>query len=69
MSEKIFGHEWQDVQKMQQKEYVPKLVNPHGTSKSQPTEADFKLLEIHGVDGLRSNGYFGVLDRLGIPFN
>lgn len=68
MSDKIIGYEWDDIKRMQQKEDVRKVVNTSTDGKQPATEVDYKLLEKHGVDGLRKLEYYGVLDRLNIPF-
>jgi len=68
MSDKVFGYEWEDIQKMQQKKDVPRTINLSTDGKQPATEADYKMLEKHGVDGLRKLEYYGVLDRLNIPF-
>lgn len=68
-NETIFGYSWKDIQAMQQKTYTPKTVDmAAGDGKKPPTEADYKLLEKYGADGLRKLEYHGVLDRLNIPF-
>jgi hypothetical protein len=63
---KIFGHDWEDIRDMQQKNYVPRTVDVSKDARPGPTESDHYLLAQHGVDGLKEMGYFGVLDRLNI---
>jgi hypothetical protein len=67
--QKILGHSWEDIQKMQQKEYTPPTVSLAGSGKKPPTEADYKMLEKYGEQGLRDMQYYGVLDRLNLPFS
>lgn len=64
---RIFGYEWADIQRAQQK--LGSLNRSFDVSKSsgaQPaTDADRKLLEQHGsVEALRAAGLHGVVDRL-----
>ena len=64
--DKIFGYDWEDIQKAQQKEPWRKSID---LSKSPTTnvdhlEADKALLLQHGEEKLRSMGFYGVIDRL-----
>ena len=67
MSDKIFGYDWEDIQRAQQGGRLGRVIDtrqdPHA-SDAQHLESDIKLLEQYGVDGLREKQYFGVLDRL-----
>ena len=65
MSEKIFGYSWEEIQKMQQKEFSHKIVKPTKEGRPSPTEEDKELLALHGVEGLKKLELYGVLDRLG----
>ena len=50
---------------MQQKTYQPP---PIGDSRrNPPTPKDLELLEKHGMEGLKSLGLYGVIDRLSNP--
>jgi len=64
--ENILGYGFEDIRAMQQKTYVPRTIDLSKDGKPKPTEADFKMLEKYGEDGLRKMEYFGVMDRLGI---
>jgi len=58
----ILGRTWDDIQKMQRKEYVDNKV------RQQPipvaTEDDIKQLKEIGLDGLKEKQFYGVIDRL-----
>lgn len=66
MSDKIFGHSWEDIQSMQQGKYTPRTISNSTDGKKPATESDHEMLKKHGVDGLRELGFFGVLDRLNL---
>lgn len=63
MSERIFGYDWEDIQRMQQRQYNrPLTEGPLELPKA--TEEDKKLLQEFGEVALREKGLCGVLDRL-----
>lgn len=60
--DEIFGYSWADIRRAQQ---GGRLVRPVVRTESQgPSREDIELLQIHGADELRSNGFHGTLDRL-----
>lgn len=60
---KIFGYDWEDIQRMQRGEKVGRAV-PGGDTRPRATEGDIGMLEEWGVEGLVARQYWGVLDRL-----
>lgn len=67
MSKKIFGYDFADIQRAQQKR--GSLSERVDTSKSNDVsvnqlDADLALLELHGMAGLLKMQYHGVIDRL-----
>lgn len=60
--ENIFGYSFEEIQAMQQKKYVPRVIG--FPVKSALKEGDKEKLAKHGKDGLEKLGLFGVLDRL-----
>ena len=61
---KIFGYDWEDIQRAQQGGRLSRPVVPSdGISKLQ-AEADDEALAQFGVQGLVDRGFFGVIDRL-----
>ena len=63
MENKIFGYSWESIQARQQGTYKPDLVS-HTTTKPQATEEDIKQLKAIGLSGLKTKGFFGIIDRL-----
>jgi len=65
MSDLIFGKTWEQIQAMQRglcvTEYAD-LSKPGGPAKA--SESDLALLKEHGINGLESLGFYGVLERL-----
>lgn len=59
--QKIFGYDWADIQRMQQRLPAPPVQRSADIDHS---ESDRIALETHGIEGLKKLGYFGVLDRL-----
>ncbi|MFA7175175.1 MAG: hypothetical protein WC340_17510, partial [Kiritimatiellia bacterium] len=59
----IFGYTWDEIKRAQQGGALARRI-PAGIYKPLATDGDWELLEQYGEDGLRSRGYFGVLDRL-----
>lgn len=60
----IFGYEWEDIRRAQQGGRLGKPIIE--TKRASATEADRKLLAMHGIEGLREMSLFGVLDRLSL---
>jgi len=63
MNDKIFGYTWESIQARQQGTYKPELV-PNTITKPQATEEDIKQLKTIGLSGLKTKGFFGIIDRL-----
>lgn len=65
MDNKIFGYEFEDIQRAQHGGRLNKVVD---TSKDDVGdrlhENDINMLNEHGLSGLESMGYYGVIDRL-----
>jgi hypothetical protein len=68
-NQNIFGYTFEQIQRAQQGGRLNDTIDLSKVSKKPPTEADYKMLEKYGEQGLREMQYFGVMDRLGIPFN
>ena len=68
MSDKIFGYDWEDIQRAQRGGRLNRTIDtsksPYSADTAERLDADVKLLEQYGEDGLRDLAYFGVLDRL-----
>lgn len=64
MSGKIFGYDWEDIQRAQKGGRLHKPVDTSKPAGSAPTQQDLALLAEHGEDGLRRLQFFGALDRL-----
>ena len=64
MSDKIFGYDWEDIKRAQQREQT--LGRPiRGPAKfPEVTDEDRELLSVHGPEGLKRMGFMGVIDRL-----
>ena len=60
---KIFGYEWEDIQRAQQGGRLRAAV-VSTSPKPYATEADITLLATEGEQWLRLHKYDGVLDRL-----
>lgn len=66
-NEPIFGYAWETIVAVQQGQ--GRLSQPIDTTqpdRQSATEADRALLAEHGIEGLMTLGYYGVLDRLGV---
>lgn len=61
---KIFGYDWEDIQRAQKGGRLHKPVDTSKPADSAPTQNDLDLLATHGEDGLKRLQYFGTLDRL-----
>lgn len=60
---KIFGYEWDDIRRMQQK--LPPLEMPdQKVVKKICTQRDLDMLFKYGERGLKDRGYYGIIDRL-----
>lgn len=61
----IFGHTWQQIQRVQRGGHLSERIDTSKPPVIQlPTERDLQLLEQHGFEGLEKLQLFGVLDRL-----
>lgn len=72
MSSKIFGYDWEKIQRGQQGDKRALSGPPIDLSKpakKPATDQDRALLAEHGEAGLRERGLYGVLDRLNLPFS
>lgn len=65
MTTKIFGYEWEDIQRTQQGGRLSKPITQF-KPKADATPDDYRLLAELGVDELRARMMFGVLDRLNL---
>lgn len=63
MNDLIFGRTWEEIQAMQQGSYKPNLVSANKTL-PMATQCDIELLRDKGIDYIKGNGLFGVIDRL-----
>lgn len=61
---KIFGYDWQDINAMQHKQYVSPKVYLSKPVDHSLMDGDLELFEKHGMAGLQSMGFAGVVDRL-----
>lgn len=61
---KIVGHSWEAIQRAQQGGRLDNRVDTSKPVDHSLMFGDLELLEQHGIEGLRSMGYFGVIDRL-----
>ena len=61
---KIFGHDWEDIQDMQNKQYKRKTIDATKPITRPLLKGDLELYERHGLPGLQAMGYDGVIDRL-----
>lgn len=59
---KIFGHDWEDIQRAQQGGSLAKRIVE--TPRALATDADRALLTLHGENELRAMQLYGVIDRL-----
>jgi hypothetical protein len=64
MTDKIFGHDWRDIQRAQQGGQLNARVDTSRPVDHTPTAADLEALAAHGADGLRALQFLGTLDRL-----
>lgn len=66
MGNKIFGRDWDDIQRAQSKTgKLNKAIDTCLPSKKPPTDSDRELLKQYGsVQALKDAGLFGVADRL-----
>lgn len=64
MSNKVFGYEWEDIKRAQQREQTlsRQILGP--IKFPDVTDEDRELLSAHGAEGLRRMGFNGVIDRL-----
>lgn len=61
---KIFGYDWEDIQDMQNKQYKRKTIDATKPITRPLLNGDLELYEKHGLSGLQTMGYDGVIDRL-----
>lgn len=61
MSDNLFGYSWGDIQTMQQGKYKRPIATG---GKPIATQCDIELLRDKGIDYIKDNGLFGVIDRL-----
>lgn len=62
--DKIFGHDWTDIQRAQQGGALHKRITAFAPL-AAATDADLELLRKHGsIEALRAIGFDGVVDRL-----
>lgn len=61
---KIFSYDWQDINAMQHKQYVRPKVDLSKPVDHSLINGDLELFEKHGIAGLQSMGFSGVVDRL-----
>jgi hypothetical protein len=65
---KIFGYDWQDIQRVQQGGTLNKPVDTEydwtKVNDARHLSSDKLLLDRHGADGLLRMGYHGCIDRL-----
>lgn len=62
--EKIFGYDWEDIRKAQQKDLSGMRKKVIHTDPPQATPKDIKLLQEKGKDWLEAKQLIGILDRL-----
>ena len=62
MTDRIFGHTWEDIQRAQSGGSLHKPLVPQ--PKPTASDADLALLAEIGLAGLKQKGLFGVIDRL-----
>lgn len=59
----IFGYTWEEIQRAQNGGRLQKTICTP-VSNDPAIKSDLALLEKHGIDGLKSMQFFGVIDRL-----
>lgn len=67
MPDKIFGYDWDDIQRAQSGGRLHKAIDVHADQHAdiaKHADADAVLLAQYGADGLRAAGFWGVVDRL-----
>lgn len=69
MENTIFGYSWGQIKSVQQggKSLTSEKIDLSKPAKKPATDKDRELLALHGENGLREMGMFGVLDRLNLP--
>lgn len=63
MSDLIFGHTWDEIDRAQRGGGFNRPIAKHQPNPTA-TQADMDLLNQYGQDGLEAMQYFGVIDRL-----
>lgn len=64
MSGKIFGYDWEDIQRAQQRGRMRRIIDLSKASAPVITDSDRELLAKYGtVDALEDAGLFGTADR------
>lgn len=61
MEKLICGYAWEDIQAMQQGTYKRQIAVG---GKPTATQSDIEMLRDKGIDYIKGNGLFGVIDRL-----
>jgi hypothetical protein len=59
----IFGKTWEEIQAMQKGNYKAKTVSSNIVL-PMATQCDIEMLRDKGIDYIKGNGLFGVIDRL-----
>lgn len=60
----IMGYSWSDINAMQHKQYIRPSVDVSKPVDHSLINGDLELFEKHGIAGLQSMGFSGVVDRL-----
>jgi hypothetical protein len=63
MNQLIFGRTWEQIQAMQQGTYKPRSITGP-ISKIEATDADIKMLSEIGIEEIKRQQLYGVIDRL-----
>lgn len=64
MSDKIFGYDWEDIERAQQREQTLSRPIRGPVKLPEVTDEDRELLSTYGPEGLKRMGFAGVIDRL-----
>ena len=64
MNDLIFSYTWEEIESAQQGKGLGRKIESVPVEKNPCKEADLKLLEKHGIEGLKKMQFYGVLDRL-----
>ena len=66
MNNTIFGYSWEQISRAQQGGKLADLIRDQ--PKAKATAKDLAMLSEHGAAWLYDQQLFGIIDRLGLPF-